>query len=213
MSKLTPEQEAYRIQRVREAFKRMGPRPQWWKQKQADGIRKANQRPEVKAKRVAAAKAAWESGRYKITDEGRKKRDEALAMGRKSWKERIDTIRLLSNEKLRGSNGFGRIQRGRPDHANCKEWCVLSPRGKQYRFSNLLEWCRQNEKLFFDSMPTAKHPLWRRAAAGIAQQGQKRGKLRSWQGWVLQNVWERSDPLQRTETPPDRNTETPSPVS
>ena len=199
MSKLTEQQEAYRIECVRQAFKRMGPRPQSWRQKQSEGVRKANERPEVKAKRSAAGKAMWESGRYKITEQGRKKRAEGLAIGHKLAKHRVDSMRLLAIQKLRGSHGFGRTHRGRADHANCKEWCVLSPRGIQYRFSNLLEWCRQNEALFFDPAPTAKNPLWKRAAAGITRQGDKRGKARSWQGWVLQNKWEQGDVLQRVE--------------
>lgn len=196
--KLNPEQEAYRIQRVREAFKRIGPRPQWWRDKQSAAIKISNNRPEVRAKLSAATKAAAESGRYQITPEGKKNRDAALAIGHAKAKETVKKAQPIAAAKLRGTHHFGKMQRGRLDHANCKEWCVLSPAGVQYRFTNLLEWCRANESLFVDHSPGARNPLWKRAAAGIAQQGQKRGKLCSWGGWVLQNVWERRDTLART---------------
>jgi len=195
--RLSPEQEAYRIQRVREAFKRMGPRPQQWRDNQSAAIKISHNTPEVRAKLSAATKAAFESGRYKITPEGKKNRDAALAIGHATAAKRINDIRPLAIAKLKGSNGFGKTQRGKIDHANCKEWCVLSPAGIQYKFSNLLEWCRQNESLFVDNSPGAKWPLWRRAAHGITEQGCKRGQRCSWGGWVLQNVWEKRDPIAR----------------
>lgn len=195
--KLNPEQEAYRIQRIREAFKRIGPRPQKWRDNQSAAIKISNNRPETRARLSAATKAAAESGRYKITLEGKKNRDAALAIGHAKAAELCKVSQPLAATKLRGTHQFGKVQRGRLDHANCKEWCVLSPAGIQYQFSNLLEWCRQNESLFVDHSPGARNPLWKRAAAGIAQQGQKRGKLCSWGGWVLQNVWERRDPIAR----------------
>lgn len=195
--KLTAEQEAHRIQRLREAFKRIGPRPQWWRDKQSAAIKISNNSPEVRAKLSAATKAAFASGKFQITPEGKKKRDAALAIGHAQGAELLKTVRLLAAAELRGTHQFGKVQRGRADHANCKAWCVLSPSGAQYRFTNLLEWCRQNEALFVDHTPDAKWPLWKRAAAGIAMQGQKRGKVCSWCGWVLQNVWEQRDPLAR----------------
>lgn len=195
--KLNPEQEAYRIQCVREAFKRMGPRSQQWRDNQSAAIKISNNRPEVRAKLSAATKAAFESGRYQITPEGKKNRAAGLAIGHAQAAKLIKITQPKAAAKLRGKNGFGATQRGRLDHANCKEWCVLSPAGIQYRFSNLSEWCRQNESLFVDHSPGSMWPLWKRAAAGIVEQGAKRGKLCSWCGWVLQNVWERRDPIAR----------------
>ena len=195
--KLNPEQEAYRLQRSREAIKRMGPRSQRWRDAQSARIKISNNRPEVRAKLSAATKAAFKSGRYQITPEGKKNRGAALAIGHARCAELCKASQPKAAAKLRGKNGFGATQRGRLDHANCKEWCILSPSGIQYRFSNLSEWCRQNESLFVDHSPGARWPLWKRAAAGIVEQGSKRGKLCSWCGWVLQNTWEKRDPIER----------------
>jgi len=193
----TPAQEAYRIQRIREAFKRIGPRPQQWRDRIGAAVKISHSRPEVRAKLSAATKAAAESGRYQITPEGKKKRDANLAIGHALGAEQCKISQPLAAAKLRGTHHFGKMQRGRLDHANCKSWCVLSPAGIQYRFSNLLEWCRQNESLFVDHSPGAKTPLFLRAAGGISAQQQKRGNLCSWRGWVLQNAWDRRDPIAR----------------
>jgi hypothetical protein len=40
-TKRTPEQESYRIQRLREAMKRIGPRPEKWRRKISDGLNRA----------------------------------------------------------------------------------------------------------------------------------------------------------------------------
>ncbi len=172
-------------------------RPQSWRDNQSAALKVSQNRPEVRANLSRAVKAAWDSGRYQISEEGAKIRNANLAIGHAIASETCKKSQPLAAAKLRGTNHFGRMQRGRLDHANCKEWSVLSPTGAQYRFTNLLEWCRQNEHLFENHCPSARMPLWKRAASGIANQGSKRGKSCSWNGWVLQKSWEQRDPLQR----------------
>lgn len=197
--KKTPEQEAYRVQRLREAFKRIGPRPKEWRDRQSAAAKVALNKPEVRAKLSAGLKASHAAGIYN-TPAALKHREEGLAKAQARSRElkTYERSQPRAVAKLRGSHQFGRSQRGRLDHSACKEWCVLSPTGVQYRFSNLLEWCRQNESLFTEpTSKTQKSPLWKRAASGITNQNSRRGKLQSWNGWVLLNVWEKRDPLAR----------------
>lgn len=159
-------------------------------------VRAAYKDPEVKARLSTALKASHASG---------SRRTEARAASWKIIQAKGQSVSLAKNTialaqaKVRGSCGFGRQRRGNPDHAACKEWCVLSPAGVQYRFTNLSEWCRQNEGLFVDPAPGAKRPLWRRAINGICRQAFHPVAC-SWAGWVLQNVWERRDPISRILT-------------
>jgi len=152
-------------------------------------INAALRRPEVRAKISKGVKDAWGAGAHRNV------------RYTKSAAVNLAKARLVGQAKMRGAEGFGKTRRGAPDHASCKAWCVLSPVGVQYRFTNLRTWCRQNEALFTDPTPGAKLPLWLRAACGIKQQGHAVGRLCSWCGWVLQKVWERRDPLERNPEP------------
>jgi hypothetical protein len=197
----TPEQEAYRIKRVKEAFAKMGPRPKQWRENQSKGIKKTFQDPAYRKKFSDQAKKQNAEGKFghdqafmdrlkkRMSKEGRK--PENL--------RKLDKARKKANAKLKGSNQFGRAQRGRPDHPSCKFWSIRSPAGSTYHFSNLREFCRSHIHLFEDPYPEALSPLWHRAAQGIAALNQKHGKSCSWAGWTLISKSEGNpDPLSRS---------------
>ena len=82
---------------------------------------------------------------------------------------------------IRGSHGFGKMERGKPDHQFAKAWKVESPEGEVYEFDNLLEWARQHEDRlaeYDEDDGSAETPVWHRFAHGIAcPKGQ-------WYGWI-----------------------------
>lgn len=104
-------------------------------------------------------------------------------------------------EKCRGSHAFGRVERGRPDHANACAWRVRSPAGVEYEFTNAREWCRRNESLFVEHYPHSKQPLWLRAANGFSSLSGNAGKACSWHGWTLVAWFEMRDWLERRALP------------
>lgn len=104
-------------------------------------------------------------------------------------------------EKCRGSHAFGRVERGRLDHANACAWRVKSPAGVEYEFTNAREWCRRNESLFVNHYPHAKQPLWLRAANGFSSLSRNSGNVCSWHGWTLVAWFEMSDWLERHPPP------------
>lgn len=101
-------------------------------------------------------------------------------------------------EKCRGSHAFGRVERGRLDHANACAWRVRSPAGVEYEFTNAREWCRQNIHLFDDPAPESKEPLWLRAANGFSSMKER---ACSWRGWTLITWFEMRDWLARNPLP------------
>ena len=100
-------------------------------------------------------------------------------------------------EKMRGSHNFGRVERGRWDHANACAWRVRSPAGIEYEFTNAREWCRRNESLFVDHYPNSKQPLWLRASNGFSMMSRNSKPICSWHGWTLVAWFEMRDWLER----------------
>lgn len=86
----------------------------------------------------------------------------------------------MSVEKRRGCHGLGRVHTGRLDHFSAKEWIIQSPDGKRYNFSNLAEWCRQNEHLFDDDGGDYKLSLCQRAKFGLLNAAHRSGSYRGW---------------------------------
>lgn len=93
-----------------------------------------------------------------------------------------------SNAVCRGAHQFGRMKRGRPDHAMAYRWVIESPGGMRYDISNLLEWCRQHESLLPSGESSYKQPVWRRSANGLYRQIHSKDPRCQWRGWRVLRV-------------------------
>jgi hypothetical protein len=155
--------------------------------------------PKNAGKLGTGLKKAWKSGKFK----GRKiteKKLESMAQMR----SKIDRAKLakITRDRLLGTHGSGRTERGRADHSHAKKWHLRDPNGRTHRFSNLTEWARQNEHLFHDDRPESKAPFCDRIRGGIANLVASHGRSCSYKGWVVvsdpEYVFEgRQDPLGR----------------
>jgi hypothetical protein len=109
-------------------------------------------------------------------------------------------------EAHRGSHGFGRLTRGRIDHARAKHFLIRSPLGDVYEVKNLAEWCRSNVGKFLpDDHPYSKTPLNRRAQVGFSMLVTGKRNNCSWRGWTAVCVFDiEADPLaRRVALPPN----------
>lgn len=135
----------------------------------------------------ATASARPDGSASRLTEAGRKKISESTkrtaAEGRLHRKNRsfLQSMWEKSNEITRGTNGFGRQARGRPDHGRALTWTIQAPDGETWTVSNLTEWCRQNE-VMFPVYPGAKTPTWKRATDGIRT---AYGRKETWYGWSI----------------------------
>lgn len=145
--------------------------------------------PEWKAKIAESLRRAWKEGRMN---------GGGFQPGNKCGglvKDRAPIVRAAL-AVTKGSNGFGRTREGNPEHVFARQWVLESPDGERFEFSNLREWCRQNEDRFYTEPGISKKPLWVIASNGIrnAIPGNKHGRY-SWRGWVVVSVEPPKNPL------------------
>jgi hypothetical protein len=98
-----------------------------------------------------------------------------LASKMKAWKEsgKLDEIRRKAGNAC-----------GMRDHLAAKVWLIRDPYGNPHKFSNLMEWARQNQWRFVDDRPESRMPFWRRIAGGIVDLLKKNGRSCSYRGWT-----------------------------
>lgn len=142
-------------------------------------------------------KAIHESGGWHLTESGYKKRCTKTKQELERMAKLSKTSQPKAAAKIKGSNQFGIMKRGRLDHANCKAWAIRSPAGTAYKFTNLNEWARQNEHIIDDPNPESITTTHRRFVLGIIGLGGKRGNACSHWGWTLISKDELNDLLSR----------------
>jgi len=144
-------------------------------------------------KQIAEYFSIWPSNvvrRFQKHDGEYKKRT-VVSLNSQAWLEKLKLRQPVAVAKVRGTNGYGRVARGRLDHPAAKLWKVKSPDGQIFKFTNMHNWCRQNEHRFVDSAPSGKSkwgtgPLWNKAARGFKMQ--VNGRHSHWKGWVVLSV-------------------------
>jgi len=194
-----PQVEARRIASVREASRK--PKSEETRRKMSEAQKGKPRKPltpEQNAKRILALRLALCGKKrpphvlaaLQKANIG-KKRPEAFknlhGMTTNDLTPEQNEIRLKHvSESLIGHAGFGKCKRGIPDHAMANWFKVRNcATGEIYEFSNLSEWARKNEWLFYDDYPHSRSPFWKRIAAGISKLAALNGEQASSRGFEL----------------------------